>query len=363
MSNPLDRRAGLHAIVFRALLAATALSCGNVALAERPSRSQFAIKRGEMPTPVRSMTLRDAEDRPIGISAIAMNPQTGDVVIAGADEAIRLVNPRSMRITKMIGTHRDRIRTLSFDSEGRKLVSAGNDGQLIIWDASKNYRLQQRMSGTPALARVCFAPTSHELAAVGFDNEVFLIGGSKQSSKRPRKFTCECRDLRAVAYRDDGQLIAVAGRSGDLHLFDADSGKLLVDKGIHRGRINDAVFARQSNLLVTVGDDGYVCVFDTGRRQTIKREKISTGKLFSVAVLSSQWVAVAGSDNDIRIVNIDEVSIVRTLKGHRGSIPALASGNGYLFSGGFDATLRRWSIDKLQPDEQRIAEGASNEKK
>ena len=363
MPNLLDRRT----LLTRGLIMSAALGCPYVVGAEPPNRTRLATQSASLPTSVRTLTLRGEEDQRVPVNAIAINPRTGGIVIAGDDQTIRVVDSVSMRVIKTIGSHRDRIRTLAFDAEGNKLISAGNDGQLILWDVAHNYRVQKRLGGTPALARVCFHPTLNEIAAVGFDHEVFIINGEKRGkprkTHRSRKLICHCRDLRTVTYRDDGQLIAVAGRSGDLHLFDADSGAMLVDKNIHRGRINDAVFARQSNRLVTVGDDGFLCVFDTGRRKTIQRQRITTGKLFSIAVLTSQLVAVAGSDNDIRLVNIDNGNTVRTLQGHRGSIPTLASDGGYLFSGGFDATLRRWDIGNLQGDQQRIAEGTRSEKK
>ena len=364
MSNRLNRRVFLHG----ALLATATISGADLVIAKDPRRDRLVARQSQLPVPVRSMTLHNESGAPVPISAVARNPSTGEIVVAGDDEAIRLVNPQSLQVTRTIGSHRDRIRTLAFDPSGKLLVSAGNDGQLIVWNATNHYAVKQRMGGTPALARVCFAPRvddalTMEIAAVGFGNEIFLISESRRKQSRPSKLTCQCRDLRAVTYRDDGEVIAVAGRSGDLHLFDANSGRMLHDKPLHRGRINDAVFAKQSNLLITVGDDGYLCVFDTGGVEMVRREKITTGKLFSITMLTSQLVAVAGSDNDIRIVNVDEGIVAGTLQGHRGSIPSLVAGDGYLFSGGFDATLRRWSIDNLNPEEQRIAENASSEKK
>jgi WD40 repeat protein len=141
-----------------------------------------------------------------------------------------------------------------------------------------------------------------------------------------------------------------------LHLFDPGGG-LVSDHPLHKGRIHEIAFHRQANTAICVSEDGDVTVFDTEHRRLLHRIPVTTGKLFSVAVLNSQLVAVAGSDNVIRVVNTDEGTVVRELEGHAGSVSTLAAAGGLLFSGSYDATLRRWSIGDIDASGQRIAEG------
>ncbi len=193
-----------------------------------------------------------------------------------------------------------------------------------------------------------------EIAAVGFEDRVYLIGGGKQHRQG---LQCDCRDLRAVAYRADMRILAVAGRSGDLYLFDLESSQLLGKYPLHAGRIHDLAFQHDSNLILSVGEDGKLTVFDSQSRELVQRIGVTTGKLFAVTVLDGELAAVAGSDNLIRIVNVDQGDTVRNLKGHNGSIATLASAGGWLFSGSYDATLRRWAVSEISGSNQRIAEG------
>ncbi len=293
------------------------------------------------------------------ITAVAIDPLGELLAVAGDDHTIRIMDTASLRTIKRLAAHRDLVRTLAFDPSGGRLVSAGNDGQLIIWSKNTDgsdgrdvsFQIAQRMKGTPALACVCFSNRGTQLAAVGFDNDVFVLGKSR--SRRP-VFQCDCKDLRAVTFRDDDRVLAVAGRSGDLHLFDPISGRLLGEHSIHAGRIHKIVFHRDSNLAVCVGEDGKVSLFDTERQQLRQSIQVSTGKLFAAAVLDSQRVAVAGSDNIIRVVNTDSGQVETNLEGHQGSVATLAAAGNTIFSGGYDATLRRWAVDFRS---QRIAEG------
>ena len=315
------------------------------------------MPRDVQTTPVKCRAVRlqptTAElDRTV-VTAVATDPGGEYVAVAGDDHAIRILNSESMRVVQTLRGHRDLIRTVTFDPAGKRLVSAGNDGQLIIWNAADAFRMIQRMTDAPALACVRFSPDGSEMAAVGFDNAVYILGAKNR--KRP-VFRCDCRDLRCVAYRDDNKVLAVAGRSGDLHLFDPVTCELISEHTLHRGRVHSMSFHRDSNVVVTVGEDGQLVVFDTERRNELRRIKVSSGKLFSVAVIDSQHVAVAGADNTVRIVNTDDGTVTQNLSGHRGSIPTLCASGGSLFSGGFDATLRRWSLGGIDNHRERIAE-------
>ncbi len=308
-----------------------------------------------MPIACRSIQLTPVVsriDRTV-ITAIAADPRGQFVAAAGDDHAIRILDATSLRIVQTLEAHRDLIRTLQFDSQGEKLVSAGNDGQLIVWDREAGFKILQRMRGTPAIACVRFAPGGDEMAAVGFDRKVYLIG---RGAKANPTLQCDCSDLRAVAYRDDNEMLAVAGRSGNLHLYHPENGKLLGEFPIHRGRVHALVFQRDSNLLISVAEDGAVVVFDTKQQRILKQIAVTSGKLFSVAVLDSRQIAVAGSDNEIRVIDVDAQQITRKLTGHHGSVPTLSANGSTLFSGGFDATLRRWSLTDVH-DQERIAEG------
>lgn len=288
------------------------------------------------------------------VRAIAADPRGELIAVAGDDHAIRIMETARLEVLATLQGHTDMIQTLDFDPAGNRLVSAGNDGQLFIWNRDADFGVGQRIQGTPALACVRFSPDGREIAAVGFENKVYLIGQTRTPDQPEAE--CDCTDLRAVDYSGDGKLLAVAGRSGDLHLFDRATNKLIDDYQIHTGRIHDLKFNGLSPVIVTAGEDGYVVMFDTDVRKPIGRIAVTTGKLFSVCILDRQHLAVAGSDNMIRIVNVTLGRVVQLLSGHTGSIAALASSGDALFSGGFDATLRRWDLGGLKGGRERIAE-------
>ena len=126
------------------------------------TRTSVARKRQMLSNmlPIASRTIRlrpvSAEFPRTVVTAIAADPRGKVVAVAGDDHAIRILDVNTLRVTKTLTSHRDLIKTLTFNREGEKLVSSGNDGQLIVWDREADYKLVQRMSSTPAIACVCF---------------------------------------------------------------------------------------------------------------------------------------------------------------------------------------------------------------
>jgi len=354
-----SRRRMIAMAVSTSLAAAGSLGGLGSTLAQEPALT-IAHKRDLLASvmPIASRTIRL---KPISVdfprtvvTAIASDPRGQILAVSGDDNAIRIVDMSTMNVMHTLEMHRDLIRTLAFSPDGRKLVSAGNDGQLIVWSRDHGFKVQQEMQGSPALACVTFSPDGQQMAAVGFDNTVYMIG---QSGRDQPVFNCDCTDLRTVSYRDDGKILAVAGRTGDLHLFDPKTGEVIYEANLHRGRIHDIEFWRGANRLVSVGANGHAVIFDTQTMKLVNRIRVSTGKLFAVSILDRDHIAVAGSDNIIRVVDINEGETIRRLEGHQGSIPTLAFNDGKLYSGGFDATLRRWSVEQVTGKPQRIAEG------
>lgn len=302
------------------------------------------------------------------VTAIAADPRGEFLAVAGDDHIIRILNAETLAIVHVLGEggstksskpgHFDWIRTLAFDVSGDRLASSGNDGQLILWDRRRDFAVMQEIDSAPALACVRFSASGKQIAAVGFDSRVFLIGHTPSNMPPLR---CECIDLRCCTYRDDGHMLAVAGRDGCLHLFDPTTGEVLMEKKLHAARVRDIAFMPNSNVLVSVSEDGEMVRFDTASETLLSRLKITSGRLFSLAVIDARTIAAAGSDDEIQIVRVDEndekLSVQAKLKGHVGTISTLVVNRGNLISGGFDATLRSWELSETVVPENKIALG------
>ncbi|KLU07907.1 WD-repeat protein [Rhodopirellula islandica] len=310
----------------------------------------------------------DETVKQVVVTSIAIDPRGEWLAVAGDDHVIRLLRLETLQVVRTLGDghrsasspigHSDMIRTLAFDATGSRLASAGNDGRLIIWDRNDDFSVLQEIGSAPALACVSFSPAGDQMVAVGFDKEVFLI--SNQAGNHERLF-CDCNDLRCCVYRADGEALAIAGRDGHLHLFDPRTGKLIADQHLHQRRVRDLAFMPNSDILVSVDEDGVIMRWDTRTNEVLSQQTITSGRLFSLAIVDSHRIAAAGSDDVIHLVDLADdgrsLYVAGQLRGHVGSVATLAAVDGMVFSGGFDATLRRWDLNQNAIADSKIALG------
>ncbi len=360
-----------QALTLVGILAAAGGAGGHRALGEDPSSAADDVWSSDSERLV-SRIFRlppvDSHLDRVVVTAIAVDPRGEFLAVAGDDHVIRILNAESLAVVHVLGEggsaksstpgHFDWIRTLAFDASGDRLASSGNDGQLILWDRRRDFAVLQEIDSAPALACVRFSASGTQIAAVGFDSRVFLIGRTANSMPQLR---CRCVDLRCCTYRDDGRMLAVAGRDGYLHLFDPTTGETLMDENLHSARVRDIAFMPNSNVLVSVSEAGEMILFDTAAQRLLSRKKITSGRLFSLAVIDDRTIAAAGSDDEIYLVRVGddhrELHVQAKLGGHVGTISTLVVNHGNLISGGFDATLRRWDLSRMMKSDNKIALG------
>ncbi|WP_164101247.1 WD40 repeat domain-containing protein [Candidatus Laterigemmans baculatus] len=289
--------------------------------------------------------------RPVGnntyppvVTALAIDPRGELLAASGDDHIIRILARPSLKTLKELALHEDWVQTLDFSDDGSTLVSAGNDGQVILWDRDKNWETRQRITGAPAIRSVQFSPDGSQVAAVGFQPQLFLMGIG--NAARPT-LQCGCRDLRCVAFRGDGSVVAAAGRSGDIHFFDARTGSAIDEVQLHGDRIRAMQFVAQTSRIVSVCEDGHAVLYDMDAKRIIHEMQVPGCKLQTLAMVDATHVALGGTDNFVHLFNLETGKKALTLEGHTGSIAAMVGDRGELFSGSFDTTIRRWSLQKL----------------
>lgn len=320
----------------------------------------LASARSDEPAPsavtMRLEPLHVGQDAPV-VTAIATDPRGELIAVAGDDHAIRILSVGDWKLIKVLDLHVDWVRDLQFSPDGTLLASVAQDGKLLFWERGAQWRSVEGLGDGPALAAVRFSPRGDLVATVGFAPEVFLVGVN--DARRPR-LSCGCRDLRTLDFRHDGELLCTAGRSGDLHFYDAVTGSTLGDVQLHRRRIRALMFIGQTGHTLTVAEDGHVVVYDPAERKVVHDLTIPGSQLMSACLIGEEYAAVAGSDNTIHIIDLKHGEVVKQLPGHSGSVASLAYRDGRLYSGSFDTTLRVWSTaGVIEPARVAGAEAAT----
>jgi WD40 repeat protein len=281
------------------------------------------------------------DHKPPVVTAVRLHSGGQWLATAGDDHLVRVWNLTDGKLLQKLNAHTDWVRAIDYSPTGQVLASAGNDRQIIFWDAATGTKIDSFAVHEAAIAAIRFSHDGKLLAAVGFEEAVYLYDvATRRLIARP---VAPSQDVRAVAFSPDDQLLAVGGRSGMVRLFSVPRGELVRDIPAHRQRIRAIAFSSDGSFVASSGEDRllHVAPLAGGQGYSLPQRPAKT---LSLVFYGPQQLAVAGSDNLIRLWDVATKDEIGCLRGHTGSVAALECQGKILVSAGYDTTVRIWDV-------------------
>lgn len=129
--------------------------------------------------------------------------------------------------TMLPGEHESWVRGLAFTPDGKTLLTAGYDGQLVWWPAADEKPAPIRKIAAHAgwVREVAVSPDGQQVATCGNDNLVKLW--ETNSGKLVRQLAGHERHVYNVAFHPDGAALVSNDLMGNFKHWDVQSGKLV----------------------------------------------------------------------------------------------------------------------------------------
>lgn len=141
--------------------------------------------------------------------------------------------------------------------------------------------------------------------------------------------------------------MAVAGRDGQIRLWNMNTGLLERDIATDRRRIHALAFSPDGSRLAAGGDGVTIHILNVNDGSDVTALPTQPARVMAMTYLNDNRLAIGGTDNKIRIWDFPRQKVTVELVGHTGSVAALdcdASGT-MLVSGSYDTTLRIWHVE------------------
>ena len=246
--------------------------------------------------------------------------------------------------------HTSDVYFVAWSPDGRRLVSAGREGVLHLWDAATGRDLYTLSGHKQEVNSAAFSPDGAALASVGDDGRIILWDAATGQERRRLQDSGEA--LQTVAWSPGGRLIAAAGRDRRIHLWDVDSGRQLAPLDGHSDQVESVAFNDDGRALASGGRDGGVLIWDVDRMAL--SQKLDTGRY---AVETVAWsrdgrrLAAACGDGRVRLWNADSWTPRPPLNAHLGEAQGVAfSPDGKtLATCGNDHLVGLYDVEKSEP--------------
>jgi hypothetical protein len=272
---------------------------------------------------------------------LALAPDGRSIMSASIDHTIKLWGVDGTLI-RDLGAHKDMVRTALFLPDGTSVLSAGDDGEIVLRSLPDG-KILHVFSATEHGGANKVAISSDGRRAVSGHQAGTVIVWDLEKRAMLHVLNGDDWSISSVAVSPDGGLALSGNIDGELTLWDIDQGRLVRRwKGHERGTYGMA-FTADGRKMVTGSGDGTIKLWDVATAKEIRRFEGHSGTVYTLALSADGTRILSGSlDGTARLWDLATGNEIAQFNG-RGSVYSVAFGTeGTILTGGEDGAIRIW---------------------
>ena len=284
--------------------------------------------------------------RPAPVTALAFSPD-GALLAASGYYEVTLWDVETGALVRRIGGLPQRITALAWNPQTNRLAVAGGSpaqwGGVFLIDASAGFQVRLLADLPDTALSVAFSPDGKVLAACGGDRAIRLFDTA--SGKLTRLWKQHADWVQTVAFTGDGARLVSASRDRMARVFSLESGEVLATYDEHAAPVLAAAFMANGGTAFSVarGQPVHSWSADEGKA---KGEFGDAGREVQ-ALLPTPFGLLTGSTSGlVSVSNFGDRRALMSFFGHRDCVEALAvaPGGRVFASGAHDGEVCVWNL-------------------
>ncbi|BAZ25279.1 WD-40 repeat-containing protein [Kalymmatonema gypsitolerans NIES-4073] len=295
------------------------------------------------------------------INYVVFSPDGKRMVTASDDGTARLWDAQTGQKLHVLTGHNDVVTHAAFSPNNRFIVTTSQDGTACLWNAKTGQNLHVLTGHNDVVTHAAFSPDSQLVVTVSgryYDSQdhtarLWDVNSGHQIN------ILEIPDnlVRKAAFSPDGQLIVIAsyggGRGGFAHLWEISSDRVITTIEGHASHpVLNATFSADGQRLLTVDGTWSASLWEVNSGELIIQLKGHESYVESaVFSLDEQQVLTASSDGTARLWEVNTGRQIFTITGHESKVNcATFSPDGELIvTASDDGTARLWEANSGKP--------------
>lgn len=209
---------------------------------------------------------------------ISLSPDYSLIAIADDGGYVSVYKYPEIVVVKSIYAHNDSVSSVEFNFDGTKLISAGDDGCIKIWDVEDNLNsLQIIEAHQNFISNIAIDQSFNYIVSASEDNTIKIYSNSAGEFIHTLKGHIDY--VKAVDISADGLYTVSGDDSGKIFVWETKTGEILYELNYHRDYIRSIDFSPDAKAFVVACDDRTVSLWET-----------SSGKLLTLYAGFSDWV-------------------------------------------------------------------------
>jgi WD40 repeat protein len=214
-------------------------------------------------------SIRAGSDTLYGVS---ISDDNSRVAVGGADKLVRAFDVKTGEQVMQCDNHLDWVFGTAFVHDGSRLISGSRDTALKLIDVSSGHLIDDAARPREPILALARHPTEDLVAFTGKEGKVRLHRmaprggrlkeGDNKEENAVREFEHMSTSLHAVAFNADGSQLACGGQSGEVRIFQTETGQRKVVIQPAGGAIFCLAFHPTENRLAAAGSDGQIRFYD-----------------------------------------------------------------------------------------------------
>jgi cytochrome c len=290
------------------------------------------------------------------VRAIVADPKSHRLLTGSFDYTMMLWHVDENGTAKSLrrfDDHDSAVSAVAFHPDGKRALSASDDGDLHVWDLATGRKLHRFKGHTARILGLAIDGSGRWAATASWDRTVRLW--DLELMKSAAVLTGHTGPVNAVAFSSDSSHVVSAGYDGTIRLWERATGKHLRAAYKHGWGINVLHRLADSDQYVFGALDGTVAVFDISTNRIVQKLEPHEKPVLSLAVLDKPGLlASGGGDGQIHVYRQGDWKQLESYTNPYGPVWAMAftDGGARIYFGGLDDFATAWQVvprNKFEP--------------